>query len=211
MELANFKFKNRFLKSKKKSPYLMIVLHGKGDSYKPFLHFDSELDLSSMNFLILNAPKKYLDGYSWYGDPPFLVEGVQQIRQDLFEVLEELELMGWKSKNIFFLGFSQGCLISVDFALHYPKKLAGVIGISGYFYFFPRWRSYLNKKNAKTPWLFTHGKNDDVLPFANTFFGVKKMQQAGLQVNWLPSNKRHTFPSKEFPLIKKWILNQISS
>ena len=175
----------------------MIVLHGRGDSLKPFVYFNEELKIPEMNYLILNAPKKFLNGYTWYGEPPYQKNGVIRIRQKLFQLLDELELQGWKSKNIFFFGFSQGSLISADIALNYPKKLAGVVGISGYFQFFPRWRTHLSAKAAKTPWLMTHGFNDDVLKIEETKFGVSKLKDAGLNIEWVELDKKHSLDEDE--------------
>jgi phospholipase/carboxylesterase len=202
-------FKSAFIPAQKNSEKLMIVLHGKGDSIKPFKGFHQELEIPEMNYLLLNAPKKYLDGYSWYGDPPFQKEGVLRIRSKMFQLLEELEAQGWKPENIFFFGFSQGCLVSADVGLNYPKRLGGVVGVSGYFHFFPRWKQAL-KRNRLTPWLLTHGERDDVLPIADTRFGVEKLRSAGLRVDFVESKKKHVIEDKELPLIRKWVQDKLS-
>lgn len=204
-------FKYRFIPAKKKSDKLMIVLHGRGDSIRPFSQFDDELEIPELNYLLLNAPRKFLDGYSWYGEPPFRGHGVLRIRQKLISLIQNLEKQGWKSKNIFLFGFSQGCLISADLALHYPKKLAGVVGISGYFHFFPRWRSNVTKQVQKTPWLMTHGHKDDVLKLEDTRFGVEKIKQAGIQIDWIELNKKHVLEEEEYPIIRRWVKQKLSS
>lgn len=201
-------FRSRFLPARRPSDKLMIVLHGRGDSIKPFSAFHEELKIPDMNYLLLNAPRRFMGGWSWYGEPPFQKEGVLRIRESLFQVLGELELQGWKSENIFLFGFSQGCLISADLAMHYPKRLGGVIGISGYFHFFPRWRKHLTPDSAKTPWLFTHGRGDDVLRIDDTRFGVEKLRSAGLNVRWVEMDKDHVLLEKEYPLIRSWIRHQ---
>lgn len=186
----------------------MIVLHGKGDSIKPFMAFDQELRIPEMNYLLLNAPKKFLDGYSWYGDPPFQKEGVLRIRAQLFGLLGMIEAQGWRPEDIFLFGFSQGCLVSADIAMNYPKRLGGVVGISGYFHFFPRWKRAL-RRNRLTPWLLTHGSKDDVLPIQDTKFGVGKLRSAGLKVEFIESSKRHVMREEEYPIIRKWVREQI--
>lgn len=201
-------FKSEFIAARKSSEKLMLVLHGKGDSIKPFMEFNDELQIPDMNYLLLNAPKKYLDGYSWYGDPPFQKDGVLRIRERMFLLLKELEAQGWKPENIFLLGFSQGCLVSADLAMNYPKRLGGVVGISGYFHFFPRWKRNL-KQNRQTPWLLTHGRKDDVLPIEDTKFGIEKLRSAGLKVDFVESQKKHVFEEDEYPVIRKWVRERI--
>lgn len=189
----------------------MIVFHGRGDSLRPFKDFQTELNLKEMNFLLLNAPRKFMNGYSWYGEPPYETHGVTRIRQKVFQLLHELEAQGWKSSDIFLLGFSQGCLVSADVAIHYPKRLGGVVGVSGYFHFFPRWRSALSSQARKTPWLFTHGRKDDVLKIEDTKLGVQKLVSEGLRVAWFESEKKHVFSDADYPLIRNWVKHQMSS
>ena len=203
-------FKHKFIPAKKKSDKLMIVLHGRGDSIRPFKAFDTELKIPEMNYLLLNAPRKFLDGYTWYGEPPYQKNGVLKIREKLFDLLNDLEAQGWKSENIFFFGFSQGCLISADIGLNYPKKLGGVVGISGYFNFYPRWKDNLSVQAKSTPWFFTHGHQDDVLPLDETKYGVNKLKSAGLKVEWVEMEKDHVLKEEEYPIIRRWVREQLS-
>ncbi|HWU42554.1 MAG TPA: hypothetical protein VN132_03915 [Bdellovibrio sp.] len=204
-------FKHKFIPAKKKSDYLMIVLHGRGDSIRPFYSFDDEMKLPEMNYLLLNAPRKFLDGYTWYGEPPYQGHGVMKIREKLFDLLNDLENQGWKAENIFLFGFSQGCLISADIGLNYPKKLAGVVGISGYFNFYPRWKNNISVEAKRTPWLFTHGHQDDVLPLEETKYGVSKLKNAGLKVDWVEMEKDHSLKEEEYPIIRKWVRERLTN
>jgi phospholipase/carboxylesterase len=198
-------FEYEFIPSQKPSKKLMIVLHGKGDSAKPFKYFDQELNIKDLNFLLLNAPKKFLGGYSWYNEPPKMKNHIIEIREKIFILLDVLRHQGWDSNNIYLFGFSQGALISADIALNYPKRFAGVIGVSGYFYFFPRWQSQLNEENMKTPWLLIHGTDDEILPIKITEFGMNKLRLSGFKVDWKVLKKKHVLNENEYPIIKKWI------
>jgi phospholipase/carboxylesterase len=204
-------FKSKFIPARKTSERLMIVLHGKGDSIRPFRYFDEEMGVPEMNYLLLNAPKKFLDGYSWYGDPPYERGGVLKVREMLLKLLVELEMQGWKSENIFLFGFSQGCLVSADIGMNYPKRLGGIVGISGYFHFYPRWRQQLSKDALKTPWMFTHGVQDDVLSYHETKHGVKKLRDAGFKVDWVELEKDHVLTDEEMPLIRRWVRDQFKT
>ncbi len=202
-------FESHFIPAKKKSKFLMIVLHGKGDSLKPFKYFNEELKMSDINYLLLNADKKYLNGYSWYGEPPYQRTGVLRIRKKMFRLLNDLENQGWDLKKIFLLGFSQGCLVGTDTALHFPKKLAGVIGVSGYFNFEPRWRKQVDTIATQTPWLLTHGTKDDIIPIEETRFGLNKLKGIGLKIDWVESDKKHVFGEQDYPEIQRWVQQRI--
>jgi len=209
IQISNFQ--HEFIRSRQPSEKLMIVLHGKGDSLVPFREFDKELKISDLNFLLLNAPLKFMGGYSWYKEPPFMRQEVEQVREKMLQLLDEVMQQGWKPENIFLFGFSQGCLISADVALHFPHQLAGVIGISGYFHFFPRWRKRLSQGAQKTPWILTHGFRDSILPLHLTKFGVKKLKDAGVQVDWIEMNKSHVLKDEEYPVLRKWLRSKMGS
>lgn len=201
-------FKYHFIPATEPSDKLMIVLHGKGDTLNPFKNFPEELKVKNINYLLLNAPKRFLRGYSWYGDPPYIKHGVQRSRKLLLKLIEELELQGWNTKNIVILGFSQGCLMGTDLILNSQKRFAGMIGVSGYFYFFPRWKK-MKEHVLETPCLFTHGKKDDVLPLEVTKYGVSKLQSAGFKVDWVEFDKKHVFTDDDNKEIKNWLQEKL--
>ncbi len=199
-------FHCEFIRAKRSSSRnLMIVLHGRGDSLKPFRGFSGELKLPEMNLLLLNGPRRYAGGYSWYSLEKNKSKHVRQVREDLFLLLEELEIQGWKSKNIFLFGFSQGCLVACDFAMNYSKTLGGVIGVSGYFHFPPNWRARLSQEAKMTPWLITHGRQDDVLSVDETREGVCRLRRAGISVRWLEMDKEHVIADGELPVMRHWV------
>ncbi len=188
----------------------MIVLHGRGDSLKPFRSIKKELKLPQMNYLLLNAPRKYDGGYTWYAFPPNQGFGVLQNRKRLNLLLDELAEQGWESQNIFFYGLSQGSLISCDFAMHSDRALGGVIAISGYIYFFSNWKKKLGSAAWATPYLITHGCFDDLLPINETRQQVERLKKADLPILWKEFNKEHEIDLEiETPFIRNWVLSRI--
>ncbi len=198
-------FESKFISASKPSPYLVVVLHGRGDSLKPFRFFNEELKIHHVNYLLLNANRKYLDGFTWYAEPPFQEQSVLKNRQRMFSLLEELHGWGWKNRNIFLLGFSQGGLVSADLALSYEQGFAGVISVSSYFHFFSNWRKRLQLASKKTPWLFIHGSDDDVLPWRETYFGYQKLKEAGFQADWHLLQKKHVMIEDDYKIIRPWL------
>ena len=56
-------FKHHFIPSETPTDKLMIVLHGKGDTLGPFKNFPNEIKIKNINYLLLNAPKKFMKEY----------------------------------------------------------------------------------------------------------------------------------------------------
>lgn len=202
-------FEYHFIPASKPSKYnknLMVVLHGRGDSIKPFKHFDEELGFPEINYLLINGLRRWDGGFSWYAFAPNQARGILKARNKLTSMIDELALQGWRPENIFFLGFSSGGLISCDFGMNFDERLGGIICVSGYVYFFPRWRQRLPKAAFKTPWLVTHGRQDVDLVMEETHTDIKKMAAAGLPIQWCELNKEHVMdPEIELPMIRRWI------
>src|SRR5438876_9049029 len=111
---------------------LLIMLHGLGDSIAGFRWLPPALNLPWLNYLLVNAPDEYYGGYSWYDFAGDMAPGVQRSRRLLLDLLDAQSAKGFPSEQIILGGFSQGCLMSLEVGLRYPRKLAGLIGLSGY-------------------------------------------------------------------------------
>ncbi len=206
-------FEHQFIASRSRRglsrPKLMVVLHGRGDSLKSFRKIGEELGLPQFDYLLLNAPRRYDGGHTWYGFPPNQKLGILNARKKLTRLMDELEHQGYQSTDVFFFGFSQGCLVSLDFAANYSKPLGGVIAVSGYVYFFPKWKQKLTEAAFKTPCLVTHGTEDEALPIEETRSQVKRLIAAGLPIEWMEFKKDHEFDyDRELPLIRHWALEK---
>src|SRR5271165_4971603 len=103
-----------FFPAAKKSSRLMVVLHGLGDSAAGFHWLPGALGLPWMNYLLVNAPDTYYGGFSWYDFAGDADAGVLRSRKLLFELIEAQAANGFPTEQITLLGFSQGCLMTVD-------------------------------------------------------------------------------------------------
>lgn len=183
--------------------HVMVVLHGQGDSLKPFVNFNEEIGVPGLNLLLLNAPNPQGRGFSWYDDPPALDRQIQGLRVELLRVLITLESLGWPAEKVFLFGFSQGAFVASDFALHLGRSLGGVVGVSGYFNFYPRWRQKV--RWSPTPFFMIHGTRDRILPAAETLFGVNKLRDMGFSVEWQTSARGHQMTEKEWEQVGRWL------
>jgi phospholipase/carboxylesterase len=185
----------------------MIVMHGQGDSIDSFKDFDYELDLPWMNFLLLNAPEKFDDGFSWYDLEPRHAKGVKRSRKLLQQLIFDLNYEGWRNKDIYLLGHSQGALMASDLVLNSKDPFAALISVSGYVWFFRGWKKQaLQGAAAKTPWLMTYGIRDNIIPPEEVTEDIEILCKAGLPVTSRAFKKGHDFNmSREVPFIHNWV------
>src|SRR5579863_469916 len=113
-----------FPAEQKDSRRLMVVLHGLGDSSAGFHWLPEALDLPWMNYLLVNAPTPYYNGYAWYDFFGEMAKGLDQSRKLLFELLDAQRPKGFPTEQTILLGFSQGCLMTVEAGARYPHRFA---------------------------------------------------------------------------------------
>lgn len=192
---------------------VMIVLHGQGDTLEAFRSLKRELRLPDFNYLLLNAPRRYLNGFSWCALDPRRTQSLKDVRSRLVFLVSELEQEGWDTKEIFWMGHSQGCLVACDLVLHHPKRFGGVIGVSGYLSFERDWRSRAMKTGARsTPWLITHGTRDRIIRPSEIREDVRELATARIHVLYREFSKGHDFDHRnEVPFIRSWIRSSRAS
>lgn len=188
------------------SRWLMIVLHGLGDSLAGYRWLPDALALPWLNYRLVNAPDHYFGGYSWYdfaGDPS---PGVERSARLLFELLEDSERAGFPPNQTLLFGFSQGCLMTIEVALRYPKTLAGAVGISGYVHQPERLLARRSPVTQTQRILVTHGTADPLLPIEPVRRQMRQLKEAGIQLDWHEFHKEHTIAGEEeIALIRNFI------
>jgi phospholipase/carboxylesterase len=190
--------------------YLMVILHGRGDSPEGFASFQRELQIVGLSMLLLQAPDDYYGGFSWYDPAPDQLPGIERSRELLTHTFDELIRQGYAPEKTFLFGFSQGCLMTLEFGGRYTHRLAGYLGISGYCYDAETLvkEAFADAKNGD--WLITHGTEDEVLPIAETRDQMKVLQAGGFTLEYKEYVKSHTIDHRdELPYIREWIRSRM--
>ncbi len=109
----------------------MIMIHGRGASAHDILSLAYEIDLPGVAHIAPQAKNNTWYPYSFLSpienNEPELSSGLAVIDS----LVEMLFKKGFSSEQIFFLGFSQGACLSLEYAARNPKKYGGVFGLSG--------------------------------------------------------------------------------
>ena len=189
------------------SKWLMVVLHGLGDSMEGYRWLPKALDLPWLNYLLVNAPDDYHGGFSWYDiykDPD---PGVKRSRKAIEELLDNQREAGFPSRQTFQFGFSQGCLMTMEIAMRYPHRLAGCIGISGYVHQPDNALKELSTVSKEQEILFTYGTFDPIIPADKVKDQLHELAAAGnLQIDSHEFAKEHTIAgAEELALIRDFI------
>jgi len=156
--------------SKNKAKQAVILCHGYGGDGNDIstLAINWQRFLPEAIFLSPNAPEVCSvnpKGFQWFDlatekedvilEKSLLAE--EKLNAFLDEVLNDLQL---EPKNLALVGFSQGCMISIQVALKNKKQVSCVIGYSGKVI---NQKHLSNNINSKPKLFLMHGDNDTIV------------------------------------------------
>lgn len=189
---------------------LLIVMHGLGDSVEGYRFLPEFLKIPELGYLLVNAPDPYFTGFSWFDLFGDMKAGIARSRELLFSAMAELKEQGWKPENIGLFGFSQGCLMALDFACRYPEKLGCVVGVSGFVEFLEEYPEKFSPVAREQKIMVTHGTLDSMLPYPKTRAQIQALQGMGLSIHWKEYSKDHTVdPREEVGDIRRFLLKHL--
>lgn len=175
----------------------MLMLHGLGDSIAGYLWLPEAMQLPRLNYLLVNAPDEYFDGYSWYDFQRDIVPDVHRNAKLLSELLDAQRAKGFPTELTVLGGFSQGGLMAIEVGLRYPHRLAGIVGISGHVCEPEKLVEELPRVAFQQRLLVTHGTLDPLIPFALAREQINLLKAAGLHIEWHELPKAHTIAGEE--------------
>ena len=205
----------------------MVMLHGYGDNAANFMHLAHPIDQDDwgMHYISLNAPgivSGNMMGYQWFDLYPGGVyisdagpkeyELVnQEIESSILKLKETikfyLEKLNLKTTDCFLMGFSQGGIITFEYARRMDTNLGGIAIISG------RIINKSEKTNPflqKTPIFISHGTKDDVLPISNFEDSIEYLKNNNYNFeSHLIDKDTHTISTNTINLFQKFIKKNI--
>jgi len=114
-----------------KADKVLVMLHGRGGTAEDILSLASELEVGGFALLAPQATNNSWYPYSFLSPPaqnePWLGSALQLLK----ELTDEVREKGIASDHIYFLGFSQGACLSLEFVARNAKKYGGVAALTG--------------------------------------------------------------------------------
>ncbi|MFT5287258.1 MAG: phospholipase/carboxylesterase [Planctomycetota bacterium] len=195
-----------WIPAKERSAKLLVVLHGRGDSSEGFRWLPEAFGFTALNYLLVNAPDEYFGGRSWYGLPPDQKPGVLRSRDSLDQLFGELIQAGYEPGDMGLFGFSQGCLMTLEWGVRSALKLSAYVGVSGYCLDPEALLSERNLERDTSAWIITHGRQDEALPYATTQQQIEELARGGFALRFETYDKGHTIdPYDELPLLREFV------
>jgi phospholipase/carboxylesterase len=208
----------------------VVVLHGLGADGSDFVPIAQELDLSAVGpvrFVFPSAPVRPVSingGFAmraWYDIFPPSVdptvarqEDVSGLResQDLVQQLLDREAQrGVASERTVLMGFSQGCAMTLLAGLRAPKRLAGMVALSGYLPLGGYTASEVSVANRHTPIFMAHGAYDEVVVPERGVAAREALVGLGYSVQWQTYPMGHEVCQQEILDLNAWLLKVLAT
>jgi phospholipase/carboxylesterase len=108
-----------------------IMVHGRGATADSILSLTAHLNLNDFALIAPQAP-----GNTWY---PYSFMAPDHNNEPAFSnsmttldgIVEDLKSKGYTSEQIYFIGFSQGACLSLEYSAQHAQKWGGVIAFTG--------------------------------------------------------------------------------
>ncbi len=196
--------------------YYCLVLHGLGDSMEGWKPVADELQLDALGWCFVQAPMPYYGGWSWFDIYPNRSVNDEHIREHRGELIAFIDHLVKKlslpSERLFVMGFSQGCLMTMDMGLRANRRFAGLIGISGFLSMLDEYPSAFGSALREQHILWTHGLYDGVLPLAVSRRISERLLAMGVPIDWREYAKEHSLdPVRELGDLRAFLKRRMDA
>lgn len=200
--------------------HAVIWMHGLGADGNDFFPIVPELlgaGMPACRFIFPHAPvrpisiNQGLPMRAWYDIFAFdLVsredaEGIRASQGAIEALIEREHVRGIPYENIVLAGFSQGCAMALHTGVRLDKRLAGIIGLSGYLPLPDATTQEHSPANLDTPIFLGHGTMDPVVALARGQAARDALLALGYQPQWHTYAMPHTVCPQEIADIRAFL------
>jgi phospholipase/carboxylesterase len=196
---------------------VIIWLHGLGADGHDFEPIVPELRLPAslaVRFVFPHAPEMAVSAFggervrAWFDFGPgggADIAGVNKSVRRIHDLIQNEIDSGVPPERILLAGFSQGGVVALQTALHYPRPLAGILALSTFFPEVEGLGGADTVANAQIPILMCHGRQDMVIPMALGTAAYELLSARGYPVQWREYDMGHEVCLDEIRDISEWL------
>lgn len=189
--------------SEKKFP-LIVALHGHGSNENDLLSLASHMQ-DDLFWVSGRGPHTIGDNsYDWYELPPSPAK-IANILNKINMFIDELKTVyPIDADKIFIMGFSQGSMISLSYALAFPHSISGVIAQSGAI---PSdiGLNIDQEGLREKPIIITHGIEDRMMPIQKGRDAREILKEFKVDITFKEFHMGHTINNESISAVKTWL------
>jgi phospholipase/carboxylesterase len=190
----------------------ILALHGRGSNERDLISLAEYLP---QNLLWISPRGTFTlgpDSFEWFQitqigkpDPVRLANALNTIDTFIDEIIANCPV---DKNKLYLLGFSQGSIVSMSYALTKPNRVAGVIAQSGYI---PHESGLqIDRAGIKNkPFILTHGIQDSMLPVDWARRSRDTLQKLEVNLEYHEFNMGHNVSEESLTAINAWLEKQL--
>ncbi len=185
----------------------IIALHGwTGDEFV-FEPVAKMLKIKKAQWFFPRAPYKAVsqDGNSWFSGNEESGWHYKETMAGLDNLVNKILDQGYAKENIYFIGFSQGACLAIEYALRMSFSIGGIVPIAGFIKFKEKLIEEKNLESQSTKILLLHGDKDKIVSIDESYSSFDLLKKMGYNVKLKTYNARHRIPVACHSSIKKFI------
>lgn len=110
---------------------VLVMLHGRGANAEDILSLASYLDVKDYALIALQATSNTWYPYSFLAPPANNEPWLSGALKVVGEVVDDVMAKGFDTSQIYFLGFSQGACLTLEYVTRHAKRYGGVVAFTG--------------------------------------------------------------------------------
>lgn len=184
-----------------------IMIHGRGATAAGILGLSDHLNLSDFALIAPQAP-----GNTWYPYSFMAPDGSNQpsfskSMQTVDAIIKDLIKKGFSSEQIYFIGFSQGACLSLEYTTQYAQRYGGVIAFTGGLIGEKFNPSKYHGDFQGTPVFIGSSHKDMHVPLSRIEESVKQIEKMGATVKTMIfQDTQHTIRQEEVDWVNEHML-----
>lgn len=184
----------------------IVMIHGRGGGAEDIISLQRFLKLDNMAISVPQASNN-----SWY---PYSFMAPEQDNQPaldsaiaiIAEVVEEIKAKGISEEQVYFLGFSQGACLTLEYVARNAKKYGGIVAFTGGLIGEQLQKARYKGDFQQTPILITTSDPDPHVPLSRVEESVSILEALGAQVSLkVFKGKMHSISKEELDLSNRLI------
>ena len=187
---------------------VLVMLHGRGANAEDILSMADYLNVQTFTLLAPQAT-----GNTWYPNsflaPPYTNEPWLSSAISLIEdITDDITAKGIDYNHIFFLGFSQGACLTLEYVTRNAKRYGGVVAFTGGLIGDRIYEQNYTGDFGSTPIFIGTSDPDPHVPVQRVHDSVKILKEMNAQVTEkIYKNMGHTINEDEIEIVNNLIFN----
>ena len=205
MYTHNFEYKNTGTPAASAKGAL-VMIHGRGGTASNIMSLSRELNVPDFAIYAPEATNNSWYPYSFMAPDVQNQPALNSSLEVITKLVEQIKGDGIPAEKIYFLGFSQGACLTLEYITRNAQKFGGAVAFTGGLIGEHLNASHYNGDFKGTPVLITTGNPDPHVPLSRVEKSVEILKQhgAGVTIKVYPG-KPHTITMDEIELANQFI------